>query len=37
MNRPVEVEAAVPVPVRLFTLATGVIVFSLHLPQPPVV
>jgi hypothetical protein len=27
----------VPVQVRLFTLATGVIVFSLHLPQPPVV
>jgi predicted MFS family arabinose efflux permease len=34
MNRPVEVEVAAPVPVRLFALATGVIVLSLYLPQP---
>jgi predicted MFS family arabinose efflux permease len=34
MNRPVEIEVAAPVPVRLFALATGVIVLSLYLPQP---
>ncbi|MFC5582112.1 MFS transporter [Rhodanobacter terrae] len=32
MNMPVE--AAAPVPVRLFALATGVIVVGLYLPQP---
>ncbi len=34
MKRPIEVDAAAPVPVRLFALATGVIVVSLYLPQP---
>ena len=34
MNRADQVEAAAPVPVRLFALATGMIVVSLYLPQP---
>lgn len=34
MSGPVEVEVVAPVPVRLFALATGVIVISLYLPQP---
>jgi predicted MFS family arabinose efflux permease len=34
MNGPGQVEMAAPVPVRLFALATGVIVVSLYLPQP---
>lgn len=34
MNMPVETAAPVPVPVRLFALATGVIVVGLYLPQP---
>jgi predicted MFS family arabinose efflux permease len=34
MTRSVDMELAAPVPVRLFALATGVIVISLYLPQP---
>ena len=34
MNQLAEVEATAPAPVRLFALATGVIVVSLYLPQP---
>ncbi|HXD36553.1 MAG TPA: MFS transporter, partial [Rhodanobacter sp.] len=34
MNRLAEVEVTAPAPVRLFALATGVIVVSLYLPQP---
>jgi predicted MFS family arabinose efflux permease len=34
VNRLAEVEVTAPAPVRLFALATGVIVVSLYLPQP---